>query len=57
MGEAGEVGSGRDGGAEPVGEVGLGEDVSEEGGYRERLLAQEGEQLGWGVLARLEDNP
>ena len=27
----------------------------EEGGYRQRVGAQEGVQLAWGVLARLDD--
>ena len=54
-----ELGSGLDGLAEPVGEDGVAGDITddelEEGGHRQRVGAQEGVQLAWGVLERLDD--
>jgi hypothetical protein len=55
VGELGERGSGLDGLAEPVGVGGVGEHGLEEGGHRQRVGEQEGVQLAWGVLARLND--
>eukprot|EP00964_Phaeocystis_antarctica_P145025 scaffold110951_cov57-Phaeocystis_antarctica.AAC.2 len=55
VGEPGERGSGLDGLAEPGGVGGVGEDGLEEGGHRQRVGEQEGVQLAWGVLARLDD--
>eukprot|EP00964_Phaeocystis_antarctica_P023379 scaffold13088_cov56-Phaeocystis_antarctica.AAC.4 len=57
VGELGERGSGLEGLAEPghVGGTGPGEDELEEGGDRQRLGEQEGVQLAWGVLVRLDD--
>eukprot|EP00964_Phaeocystis_antarctica_P012812 scaffold7026_cov65-Phaeocystis_antarctica.AAC.11 len=53
--EPGERGSGLDGLAEPVGEGGVGEDGLEKGRHRQRVGEQEGVQLAWGVLVRLDD--
>eukprot|EP00964_Phaeocystis_antarctica_P115231 scaffold79193_cov63-Phaeocystis_antarctica.AAC.4 len=55
VGEMGERGSGLDGLAEPSGVGGVGEDGLEEGGHRQRVGEQEGVQLAWGVLVRLDD--
>eukprot|EP00964_Phaeocystis_antarctica_P000931 scaffold534_cov63-Phaeocystis_antarctica.AAC.2 len=55
VGEPGERGSDPDGLAEPDGVGGVGEDGLEEGGHRRRVGEQEGVQLAWGVLARLDD--
>eukprot|EP00964_Phaeocystis_antarctica_P135232 scaffold99599_cov57-Phaeocystis_antarctica.AAC.2 len=55
VGEPRERGSGLDGLAEPGGVGGVGDDGPEEGGHRQRLGEQEGVQLVWGILARLDD--
>eukprot|EP00964_Phaeocystis_antarctica_P023381 scaffold13088_cov56-Phaeocystis_antarctica.AAC.6 len=55
VGEPGERGSGLDGLAKPGGVGGVGEDGLEEGGHHQRVGEQEGVQLVWGVLARLDD--
>ena len=56
---ASELGSGLDGFAEPVRVRLFGVDVAEEvfavGGHSERVGEQEGVQLAWDVLARLDD--
>eukprot|EP00964_Phaeocystis_antarctica_P128749 scaffold92556_cov63-Phaeocystis_antarctica.AAC.4 len=53
--EASEVRSLSDGIAEPVGVVGVSEDILEEGGHCQRLLEQKGVQIARGGLARLDD--
>eukprot|EP00964_Phaeocystis_antarctica_P061390 scaffold36690_cov60-Phaeocystis_antarctica.AAC.1 len=55
VGEPGELGAGVGSLAQPVGVGVVGEDGIEEGGHRQRVREQEGVQLVWGVLARLDD--
>eukprot|EP00964_Phaeocystis_antarctica_P097362 scaffold63493_cov69-Phaeocystis_antarctica.AAC.3 len=58
-GHVAELGSGLDGLVEPVGKEFVAGDVAddtlEEGGHRQRVREQEGVQLAWSVLARLDD--
>eukprot|EP00964_Phaeocystis_antarctica_P000932 scaffold534_cov63-Phaeocystis_antarctica.AAC.3 len=55
VGELGELGRGLDGLAEPSGVSVVGDDGLDKGGHRQRVGEQEGVQLAWGVLVRLDD--